>query len=85
MHRSSLQLRRLRGQPLRVLAGGLHVVHAARADHHQQAVVRAVEDGADLARPRSTTSACSSLSGSSSSICAGVTSGTIRSMRWSRT
>ena len=43
---SSLGLGR---QPLRVLERGLGVVHAARADHHQQPVVRAVEHGR---RPR---------------------------------
>ena len=48
MQRSSLSSAARSAQALGVLARGVDVVHAARADHHEQAVVLAVEDGADL-------------------------------------
>jgi hypothetical protein len=42
---------RLSGEAHGVVEGGLHIVHAARAHDHQQAVVALVEDGLGLRAP----------------------------------
>jgi hypothetical protein len=46
-----LQFRGPRAQALGIVERGIEVVHAARADDHEQAVVRAVEDAGDLRSP----------------------------------
>ncbi len=50
-HRSLLELAGLGRQPVRVLQRGRGIVHAARADDHDQAIVVAVQHRLDLLAP----------------------------------